>query len=165
MSSKYIYPVTRVLSSGINLLFSLVPLVLVMLLGYALPSYGADATLPTVVPVAFLHRHGTAAQHQHDLLPGYPIFMAGRLHVVDVRYTDFFTRRTSFPSPWNLLIKANPLYHVIRLMRSMLMEGISPDFTHLHRLFRHLLHSVRDRRMGIQAQSRPRITVYLKLHR
>ena len=124
---KYIYPVTRVLSSGINLLFSLVPLVLVMLLS-ATPFRPAALMIPFPLLCLLLFCIGmglllsTSMTFFRDTQ-----FLWQVVSMLWMYATPIFYPENILPSPWNLLIKANPLYHVIRLMRSMLMDGISPD--------------------------------------
>lgn len=124
---KYIYPITRVLSSGINLLFSLVPLVLVMLFS-ATPFRPAALMLPFPLLCLLLFCIGmglllsTSMTFFRDTQ-----FLWQVVSMLWMYATPIFYPESILPSPWNLIIKVNPLYHVIRLMRSLLMDGISPD--------------------------------------
>ena len=124
---KYIYPFTKVISSGINLLFSMIPLLVVMIFTDTRFTF---AMLMVPVPLMFLFM----------LCLGVGLLLCtGMTFFRDVQflwsvvvmlwsyYTPIFYPESIIPSAWLGLFKLNPLYHVIRLMRSLLMDGVSPD--------------------------------------
>ena len=124
---KYIYPVTRVLSSGINLLFSLVPLFIVMLLS-ATPFKAAALMLPIPLFCLILFCIGmglllsTCMTFFRDTQ-----FLWQVVSMLWMYATPIFYPESILPGRLVNIVKVNPLYHVIRLMRSLLMDGISPD--------------------------------------
>ena len=80
---KYIYPLSRVLSSSINLLFSLIPLLAVMLITGAQTSVVA-AALWIDLSVSFQPGHRVASVDCHGVFPGYAVLVGSSEHVVDV---------------------------------------------------------------------------------
>lgn len=124
---KYIYPITRVFSCGINLLFSLVPLFIVMLLS-ATPFRPAALMLPFPLICLLLFCIGmglllcTCMTFFRDTQ-----FLWQVVSMLWMYATPIFYPENILPGHLSLIIKLNPLYHVIRLMRSLLMDGISPD--------------------------------------
>ncbi len=124
---KYIYPFTKVVSSGINLLFSLIPLLLVMILT---GTHFTFVMLLIPVPLLFLFM----------LCTGLGLLLCtGMTFFRDVQflwsvvvmlwsyYTPIFYPESIIPDKWLGIFKLNPLYHVVRLMRSLLISGVSPD--------------------------------------
>lgn len=124
---KYIYPVTRVLSSGINLLFSLVPLVLVMIISRT-PFTPAALMLPFPLLCLAMFCIGmglllaTCMTFFRDTQ-----FLWQVLSMLWMYATPIFYPESILPVKLLGVIKLNPLYHVIRLMRSLLMDGVSPN--------------------------------------
>ena len=124
---KYIYPVSRVLSSMINLLLSLLPLFAVMLLTHT-PFRPALLLLPfgLVCLVAFSLGVGfflsTSMVFFRDTQ-----FLWGVLSMLWMYLTPIFYPESIIPGQYMLLYKCNPLYHIIRFFRIVLMDGVSPE--------------------------------------
>ena len=76
---KYIYPVTRVFSSGINLLMSLIPLIIAALIT------GEKITWAFLIDFYNGIRYDSGSCH--DFFPGYAIFMGSAEHALDVSDT------------------------------------------------------------------------------
>ena len=124
---KYIYPVTRVLSSSINLLLSLIPLLLVMFITHT-------ALRPQAILIVF----GILCLEIFCLGMGLILaslmvffrdtqFIWGVLVTILNFATPIFYPESIIPERFMTLYKMNPLYHVIRFIRIVLIDGVSPE--------------------------------------
>lgn len=124
---KYIYPITRVFSSTINLLLSMIPLFAVMLLTRT-PIRPAIILLPfgIICLVAFCIGMGfllsTLMVFFRDTQ-----FLWGVLSMLWMYATPIFYPESIIPEQFVLLFKCNPLYHIIRFFRIILINGVSPE--------------------------------------
>ncbi|MDD3192693.1 MAG: ABC transporter permease [Oscillospiraceae bacterium] len=124
---KYIYPVTRVLSSGINMLFSLVPLILVVLLT-GTPVTPAILLLPFALACLIGFCTGMVL-----ILSSMMVFFRDTqflwsvLSMIWMYATPIFYPESIIPARFLVLYKLNPMYHFIRFARTVVMEGISPE--------------------------------------
>lgn len=124
---KYIYPLSRVLSSCVNLLLSLIPLFAVMLLTGA-PVRPALLLLPFGLGCLFLFTLGiglllaTAMVFFRDTQ-----FLWGVVSMLWMYLTPIIYPENIIPQQFMTLYKCNPLYHIIRFIRIILMDGISPE--------------------------------------
>lgn len=122
---KYIYPFSRTISSGINLLLSLVPL-LIMLLITRTPITPAILLLPFALLMLFFLSYGvglllaTMMVFFRDTQFLWNIFSMLLMYMTPIFYPD-----TIIPDRFMSIYKLNPLYHVIRFMRSILIDGVS----------------------------------------
>lgn len=123
---KYIYPVSRVLSSTINLLLSLIPLAGVMLLtgtkirpAILLLPFGLICLMMFCTGIGLLL--STAMVFFRDTQ-----FLWGVLSMIWMYATPIFYPETIIPAAVMPLYKMNPLYHIIRFIRSILIDGVSP---------------------------------------
>lgn len=124
---KYIYPVTRVLSSAINLLLSMIPLLGVVLL-----------TQTPIRPAMFLLPFAVVCLVTFCLGMGFILsammvffrdtqFLWGVLSMLWMYATPIFYPESIIPERFMLLYKCNPLYHIIRFFRIVLLNGVSPE--------------------------------------
>lgn len=124
---KYIYPLSRVLSSLVNFAFSLIPLFVVMLVT------GANITpslllIPIAVLSLFFLSLGVGL-----LLSSLMVFFRdmqflwGVISMLWMYATPIFYPESILPENLMPLFKLNPLYHIIRFMRIILLDGISPE--------------------------------------
>lgn len=124
---KYIYPLSKSLSSGINLLLSMIPLLLVMLLTGLWPK-PAFLLLPFGLVCLFVLSLGmgmllaTSMVFFRDTQ-----FLWGVVSMLWMYATPIFYPESIIPQKLMLLYKMNPLYHIIRFCRSVLIDGISPE--------------------------------------
>ncbi len=122
---KYIYPFSRTLSSGINLLLSLVPL-LIMLVVTRTPITSAILLLPFVLLMLFLLSYGvglilaTMMVFFRDTQFLWNIFSMLLMYLTPIFYPD-----TIIPAQFMTIYKLNPLYHILRFIRSLLIDGVS----------------------------------------
>ena len=124
---KYIYPVSRVFSSTINLLLSLIPLLGVMLLTRT-PLRPAILLLPfgLICLVAFCIGMGfllsTSMVFFRDTQ-----FLWGVVSMLWMYATPIFYPESIIPAKFMFLYKCNPLYHIIRFVRIVQIDGVSPE--------------------------------------
>lgn len=123
---KYIYPITRVLSSGINLLMSLIPLVIVALMT------GEKITrsylmLPYVFITLMLFTMGfgmimaSAMTFFRDMQ-----FLWGVLSMIWMYVTPMFYPISIIPKEVRGYFGLNPMYHYVEAVRSIILNGITP---------------------------------------
>lgn len=124
---KYVYPLSKVLSSSVNFLISLIPLLLFVLIT-GLPI--KRSFLLIIIPLLFL------------LVFSYGIGMLLASSMVFFRDTQFlwgvFSMLWMYATPlfypvsilsefMQKLIEFNPLYHFILCIRTCIINGVSPD--------------------------------------
>lgn len=124
---KYIYPVTRVLSSTVNLLLALIPLLItVILTGTKITS--AILLLPFPLLCLILFSLGMCF-----ILSSLMVFfndtqfLWGVISLLWMYMTPIFYPETIIPAQYMVFYKMNPLYHIIRFIRSILISGVSPE--------------------------------------
>ena len=124
---KYIYPFSRTVSSCINLLLSLIPLFLMMFITQT-PLRLATLLLPVVLVFLFFLGYGvglilaTLMVFFRDTQFLWNIFSMLLMYMTPIFYPD-----TIIPDYFMPIYKLNPLYHVIRFMRSILINGVCPE--------------------------------------
>lgn len=124
---KYIYPVSRVLSSGVNLLMSLIPLFFVMLITVSrihfsllLLPFGIICLMALCLGVGLILASLMVFFRDTE-------FLWGVVSMLWMYATPIFYPETIIPARFMLLYKCNPLYHIIRFVRTVLISGISPE--------------------------------------
>ena len=124
---KYIYPFSRTLSTGINLLLSLVPLTL-MLFIEGTPLSVSLLLLPFVFLMLFMFSYGmglilaTLMVFFRDTQ-----FLWGIFSMLLMYLTPIFYSEAIIPEWFLPIYKLNPMYHVLRFIRSILIDGVSPE--------------------------------------
>lgn len=124
---KYMYPLSRAISSTVNLGLSLIPLGIVMLLT------GTQLTarillLPFPIICLFVFSFGMGL-----LLASLMVFFRdtqflwGVISMLWMYLTPIFYDADIIPAQYMTLYKMNPLYHIIRIMRLLLISGVSPE--------------------------------------
>ena len=122
---KYIYPFSRTLSSSINLLLSLIPLFLMLIITRA-PLTPAILLLPFALVMLFLVSYGVGL-----ILATMMVFFRdtqflwGIFSMLLMYMTPVFYPESIIPAKILPIFKLNPLYHIIRFMRSILIDGVS----------------------------------------
>lgn len=124
---KYIYTLSRVLSSAVNLLLAMIPLCAVMLLTGArirpallLLPFGLICLLALGLGVGMFL--ATAMVFFRDTQ-----FLWGVVSMLWMYATPIFYPESIIGERFMILFKCNPLYHIIRFIRIILMDGISPE--------------------------------------
>lgn len=124
---KYIYPLTRVMSSTINLLLSLLPLLIVLLITRT-PLRLSMLLLPVPLVCLFLFSLGIGL-----ILASSMVFFRDTqflwtvLSMLWMYLTPIFYPDSIIPVQWRTLYRCNPLYQIIRFMRTLLLDGVSPE--------------------------------------
>ena len=124
---KMIYPLSRSLSSLINLLIAFVPLLLVMLLSGA-PVSPALLLAPLVMALTFLFALGMAL-----ILCTLNVFFRDTRFlwsVVSLLWTyatPIFYPISIIPAAWQPVFRLNPMYQFITCLRTITIEGAVPD--------------------------------------
>lgn len=124
---KYIYPLTRVLSSLVNLLLSLIPLMLVVAFS------GIDFTkafllLPFVLICLTVFCLGIGMLLAAGMVFFRDIqFLWGVFSMIWMYLTPVFYPVSILPENVAEVLKINPLYYYITFTRTCIMDGISPE--------------------------------------
>jgi ABC-2 type transport system permease protein len=124
---KYIYPLTRVLSSFINLLISMVPLFIVTFASGLYPTK-AYLLLPFVLICLMIFCLGfgmflaAAMVFFRDIQ-----FLWGVISMIWMYLTPIFYPENILPTNVAILLKGNPIYYFIKFVRMCIIDGISPE--------------------------------------
>lgn len=124
---KYIYPISRVCSSTINFLLSFIPLVLVILftktqitVAYLLIPFGVLCLVIFCIGLGMLL--ASAMVYFRDMQ-----FLWGVISTLWMYATPIFYPEDIVPANFSFILKLNPLYHVIRFTRIIILNGVSPE--------------------------------------
>ena len=124
---KYIFPVTRVLSSMVNLLLSLAPLFFVLLYTrtgftpqFVLIVFGLICLVALSLGVGMILSSLMVFFRDTQFLWGVIITMLNF-------GTPIFYPENIIPRNFMPLFKLNPLYHIIRFIRIVIIDGVSPE--------------------------------------
>lgn len=124
---KYIYPITKVVSCSINLLISIVPLFIVMILT-GQPFRKSVLLLPFPLVCLLVFCIGMSL-----ILCSSMVFFRDTQYlwgIVSLAWTyatPIFYPANIIPEKFALIQKLNPMYHYIRFTRELLISGISPS--------------------------------------
>lgn len=124
---KYIYPLTRILSSLINLLISMIPLIAVALISGLLPTPAYILALYVFVCLAlFCLGMGlllsAAMVFFRDIQ-----FLWGILTTIWMYLTPIFYPVSALPEAAQRIVMMNPLYYYVTFVRTCIMDGVSPE--------------------------------------
>ncbi|WP_206426979.1 ABC transporter permease [Agathobaculum sp. Marseille-P7918] len=124
---KYIYPVSRALSASVNLSLSLVPLFVVLLITKTQIS-PRWLLLPFPIVCLFAFSLGIGLLLASSMVFFHDTqFLWGVISMLWMYFTPIFYAVDIIPLKFLTLYKVNPLYHIIRIMRILLMDGVSPE--------------------------------------
>lgn len=123
---KYLFPIACVLSSLVNLAFSLIAMVIVMILTQA-PFYPTLLLLPIPIFYTFIFAVGLGM-----LLAALTVFFRDIAHFYGVfilawtYFTPIFYPVEILPQAALTLMKLNPMYHYVSYMRNLILYGQVP---------------------------------------
>lgn len=124
---KYIYPVTRTLSSLVNLLLAIIPLLVVMLLSGLYPTKAIFLLpFPLICLMVFSLGIGLILASSMVFFRDTQ-FLWGVLTMIWMYLTPLFYPASILPQSVAWVLKCNPLYYFVTFVRTLLMEGISPE--------------------------------------
>lgn len=124
---KYIYPLTRVLSSVINLGISLIPLLLVALVT------GVHFEKSAILAIYFLICLMIFSLGLGMLLSASMVFFRDTqflwnvISMIWMYATPIFYPETILPDAFRVILDINPLYHFLKNIRLCILNGISPE--------------------------------------
>lgn len=126
---KYIYPLTRILSSLINLLISMIPLIVVALISGLLPVPAYILSLYAFVCLAlFCLGMGlflsAAMVFFRDIQ-----FLWNVLTTIWMYLTPIFYPVSALPEAAQRIVMMNPLYYYVTFVRTCIIGGMSPEPT------------------------------------
>lgn len=124
---KYIYPLTRTLSSVINMLISIIPLVIVCL--FTGVRFEKSALLSIhffVCLIIFCFGLGMLLSALMVFFRDMQ-FLWGVLTMVWMYATPIFYPEKIIPQEFRFVLDLNPLFHFIKNIRICLIDGISPE--------------------------------------
>ena len=124
---KYIYPFTRTLSSTINFLLALIPLFIVLAITHT-PLTRALFLLPFGVLCLFCVSLGVGLALASAMVFFRDTqFLWGVLSMVWMYLTPIFYPESIISQEYMAAYRCNPLYHIIGFIRTVLMDGVSPE--------------------------------------
>lgn len=124
---KYIYPLTRVMSSMVNLVISLIPLLIVCVIT------GVEFHKSALLAFFFLICLTVFSLGLGLLLPAAMVFFRdtqflwGVLSMMWMYATPIFYPETILPEEFKFILQVNPLYHFLKNTRLCILSGISPE--------------------------------------
>lgn len=124
---KYIYPLTRVISSVINLAISLLPLLLVMLFT------GTHLEKSAILAFFFLGCLVLFCLGLGMLLSAMMVFFRDTQFLWNVcsmlwmYATPIFYPESILPEQFHVILNLNPLYYFLKCTRMCVLDGISPE--------------------------------------
>lgn len=123
---KYIYPVTRVLSSGINLMMSLIPLIIAAVLtGECMTK--AYLMLPYILACVMIFTAGLGMVLAAGMAFFRDVqFLWGIVSMLWMYLTPLFYPVSIVPEDFRRVIMHNPLYVFVTAVRDIVMEGAVP---------------------------------------
>lgn len=124
---KYMYPITKVLSSTINFLLSMIPI----LIGMALtrePFTKALLLLPFVMGCVILFTMGLSMLLSALMVFFRDIqFLWGIISMLWMYVTALFYPASIIPAHLQWVLEYNPMYCYVTFARTLIMEGVSPE--------------------------------------
>lgn len=124
---KYIYPLTRVLSSLINLAISLIPLLIVCLVtGIQFRKAAVLALFFLACLVIFCLGFGLLLSTSMVFFRDTQ-FLWGVLSMMWMYATPIFYPESILPEEFRFVLQINPLYHFLKNTRMCILDGLSPE--------------------------------------
>lgn len=126
---KYIYPLTRIMSSLINLLISMIPLIAAALITGLLPTPAYILSLYAFVCLALFCLGlgmllSAAMVFFRDIQ-----FLWGVLTTIWMYLTPIFYPVSALPEAAQRIVMMNPLYYYVTFVRTCIIDGVSPEPT------------------------------------
>ncbi len=124
---KYIYPLTRVMSSVVNLAISLIPMLIVCVLT------GVEFQKSAVLALYFLACLVIFSLGLGLLLSASMVFFRdtqflwGVFSMMWMYATPIFYPETILPENLRFILQINPLYHFLKNVRMCILDGLSPE--------------------------------------
>ncbi len=124
---KYIYPLTRVMSSVVNLGISLIPMLLVALVTGVKFEKSAILSLHFFLCLIIFSLGLGLLLASSMVFFRDTQFLWGVLSMIWMYATPIFYPETILPDNFKFVLKINPLYYFLKNIRICILEGISPE--------------------------------------
>lgn len=124
---KYIYPVTRVLSSVVNLAISLIPMVIVCLVTGVQFEKSALLSLYFLVCLIVFSMGMSLILSTAMVFFRDTQFLWGVFSMIWMYATAIFYPESILPDNFRFVLDINPLYHFINSIRTCILNGLSPE--------------------------------------
>ena len=124
---KYIYPLTRVMSSMVNLGISLIPMLIVCLFTGVKFQKSAVLALYFFVCLAIFSLGLGLLLSASMVFFRDTQFLWGVLTMIWMYATPIFYPETILPEEFRFVLQVNPLYHFLKNARLCILDGISPE--------------------------------------
>ena len=124
---KYIYPLTRVMSSVVNLGIALIPLLIVTV------ATGVHMQKAAVLSICFFLCLIIFSLGLGLLLSASMVFFRDTqflwnvLSMIWMYATPIFYPESILPEEFNFILRINPIYHFLKNIRICILDGISPE--------------------------------------
>ena len=126
---KYVFPISRVLSSSINFGLSFIPLLIVMLFtgqsinfNVILLLYSVFFTMILFIGFGFIL--STLLVFFRDMQ-----FLWSVILLIWMYATPLFYPASIIPDNYRYILDFNPIYHIISFNRTILLQGVSPELS------------------------------------
>ena len=126
---KYIYPLTRILSSLINLLISMIPLIAAALITGLLPTPAYVLSLYAFVCLALFCLGLGMLLSAAMVFFRDTQFLWGVLTTIWMYLTPIFYPVSALPEAAQSIVMMNPLYYYVTFVRTCIIDGVSPEPT------------------------------------
>ena len=124
---KYIYPLTRTMSSVVNLVISLIPMIIVCLVtGVHLHKSAVLSLFFFICLIIFSLGVGMVLSTSMVFFRDTQ-FLWNVLSTMWMYATPIFYPERIIPDNLRLILKVNPLYHFLKAARMCIMDGLSPE--------------------------------------
>ncbi|MCI8449160.1 MAG: ABC transporter permease [Eubacterium sp.] len=124
---KYIYPLSKVLSTLVNLVIAMIPMIL-MTVGTGIHITKAWLLIPFVLICLLLFCLGVSLMLSAFLVFFRDIQFIWSVFLTAMNYiTPIFYPESILPEPMLHLVKLNPMYNYIDFFRTIVIDGISPE--------------------------------------
>ena len=124
---KYIYPLSKVLSTLVNLVIAMIPMIL-MTVGTGIHITKAWLLIPFVLLCLLLFCLGVSLMLSAFLVFFRDIQFIWSVFLTAMNYiTPIFYPESILPEPMLHLVKLNPMYNYIDFFRTIVIDGISPE--------------------------------------
>lgn len=124
---KYIYPLTRIMSSVVNLAISLIPMVIVCIItGVKFQKSAVLALYFMICLIIFCLGLGLLLSTSMVFFRDTQ-FLWGVLTMMWMYATPIFYPETILPDELKFVLQINPLYHFLKNARLCILNGVSPE--------------------------------------
>lgn len=124
---KYVYPLTRTLSSGINLALALIPVIIIAFINGIAPTPAWILIIfPLIFFMIFCYGFGMLLASLMVFFRDMQ-FLWGVISMIWMYLTPIFYPVDILPDNMIPILNSNPVYYYVTFLRTCIMEGVSPE--------------------------------------